>query len=141
MAIATTMMLRTVNHDRGTAPLYLLEAASTDVEDDRGVLTCCKNNDGREGEPTAWYRENGVFRPCAEFDWEAFSAGENGSSRSVSFDDVRRALTGMTEASKTEAAMRLVGAKVCARATAFAVLKRFPDNIVEDEKGKLWWKE
>jgi hypothetical protein len=50
--------------------VFILQHASDDVTDDRVVLTCPKNNDGDPGERGAWVRQNGLFAPVADFDWE-----------------------------------------------------------------------
>jgi hypothetical protein len=51
--------------------VWILQAASDDVTDERVVLTCCKNNDGELGPRSAWARRNGLFVP-SDIDWEAF---------------------------------------------------------------------
>jgi hypothetical protein len=42
------------------------------MEDDRIVFETVKINDGIPGKPTAWHRRNGLFVPCADFDWNEF---------------------------------------------------------------------
>lgn len=121
--------------------VFALEPASADVTDETVVLTCCKNNDGREGEPSAWYRRNGSFDPCEGFDMAAFLAGEEGGKGGVSWDAVAGALRCMRGATKPQAVRLLTQAGVCGRSAAYEALKRFPENIVEDEDGRLWWKE
>ena len=62
--------------------VFIMDAASNDASDDRVVWACCKNNNGKLGEQSAWYRSDGVFRPCPDFDWEAFNAeGESTMGR------------------------------------------------------------
>jgi hypothetical protein len=122
--------------------VFALEAASSDVSDDCVVLTCCKNNDGVEGPPSAWFRRNGLFEPNPGFDMEGFLEGPEPVPRgtSVPFAAIASALAGMCGESCGSAAARLTGAGLCSRATAYRILKQFPDNIVEDDRGKLWWK-
>ena len=60
--------------------VFVLEPASPDANDDTVVWTCAKNNDGREGCSTAWYRRNGLFEPAEEFDLDEFFAGEAGGA-------------------------------------------------------------
>jgi AAA domain len=64
----------------GSVPrcVFIMQAASDDVSDNRVVWTCCKNNDGELGKPSAWERCNGLFQPVHEFDWEAFNNPESG---------------------------------------------------------------
>jgi len=52
--------------------VFIMEAASDDGEDNRIVLSCAKNNDGSLPPQSAWYRENGIFLPCHNFDMEKF---------------------------------------------------------------------
>ena len=58
----------------GSVPrtVFVMQAASDDVTDNRVVWTCCKNNDGELGSRSAWERRDGLFVPNDFFDWEAF---------------------------------------------------------------------
>jgi hypothetical protein len=56
--------------------IFVMQPASNDVEDQRIVWTCCKNNDGESGPRSAWLRRNGLFQAVTEFDWEEFDRGE-----------------------------------------------------------------
>jgi len=58
----------------GSVPrtVFVMQAASDDVNDNRVVWTCCKNNDGELGNRSAWERRNGLFVPVEFFDWAAF---------------------------------------------------------------------
>jgi hypothetical protein len=58
----------------GSVPrtVFIMQAASDDVTDNRVVWTCCKNNDGELGHRSAWQRRNGLFVPAEFFDWDAF---------------------------------------------------------------------
>src|SRR5580700_5072634 len=58
----------------GSVPrcVFIMQAASDDVTDNRVVWTCCKNNDGELGRRSAWERCNGLFTPVQDFDWDAF---------------------------------------------------------------------
>jgi hypothetical protein len=52
--------------------VMVMRRASSDMEDDRIVFETVKINDGIPGKPTAWHRRNGLFVPCADFDWNEF---------------------------------------------------------------------
>jgi hypothetical protein len=123
--------------------VFALEPASSDLEDQAVVLTCCKNNDGEEGAPSAWIRRNGLFDPHPTFDMDTFLADEGGARKGkrVNFEAVAKALRGMQGETKTQAVERLTRAKVCEKSKGYAVLKQHPDHIIEDECGKLWWKD
>jgi hypothetical protein len=51
------------------------------VADERIVLTCCKNNDGELGPRSAWIRQNGLFVPTTNFDWDEFDHPESKSNK------------------------------------------------------------
>jgi hypothetical protein len=57
--------------------VWVLQSASDDVAEERVVLTCCKNNDGKLGERSVWMRRNGLFSPAENFDWETFDQPQN----------------------------------------------------------------
>jgi hypothetical protein len=67
----------------GSVPrcVWVVQAASDDVADERIVLTCCKNNDGQLGTRSAWERRNGLFVPVNGFDWEEFDHPEGKSNK------------------------------------------------------------
>lgn len=121
--------------------VFALEPASPDVTDPAVVLTCCKNNNGHEGEPSAWYRQGGRFDPNPGFDMAAFLNGDGSEGRGVAFAAVASALQGMAGETKSQAVKRLTDANVCRRTKAFQILSQYPENIVDDGDGKLWWKE
>lgn len=122
--------------------VFVLEPASNHSEDQTVVLTCCKNNDGREGMPSAWKRRNGLFDPAGDFDMEAFLAdGESSGSRNITFFSVANALRGMCGEKRTEVIARLVKAGVCARSRAYTVINEYAENIVEDTHGRFYWRE
>jgi hypothetical protein len=52
--------------------VWILQNASDLVTDNRVAVTCCKNNNGRLGDRTAWERDNGLWTPVTGFDWDAF---------------------------------------------------------------------
>jgi len=59
-----------------------MQSATDDVNETRVVLTCCKNNDGKLGERTAWARKNGLFAPVSDFDWEEWDSAGKAAKRS-----------------------------------------------------------
>ncbi|MDB4735349.1 AAA family ATPase [Akkermansiaceae bacterium] len=115
--------------------VFALEPASENTEDDRVVLTCCKNNDGIEGQPSAWHRKNGLFGECEDFDWEAFNAGEI-KEQGINLEAIRRVLSGTDWLTRAAAVKRLVDADVCKRSAGFNALVRFESNFEKDQSGK-----
>ena len=121
--------------------VFALEPASKDTEDDRVVLTCCKNNDGIEGSPSAWHRQNGLFGECEDFDWDAFDAGEV-KQQGITEEAMRGVLSGAGWLTKSAATSRLVDADICKRSAGFNALLRFNDHFENDETGKkIRWRE
>lgn len=71
--------------------VFILEPATSDMKDDRVILTTAKNNDGQDEEPaSAWHRRNGLFQPCEGFDWDTYWNGGAGGDarRKVTLDDL-----------------------------------------------------
>ncbi|MFT5108925.1 MAG: hypothetical protein ACI9UA_004570 [Pseudoalteromonas tetraodonis] len=120
--------------------VFAIEPATPDPEDDRVVVTCCKNNDGREGEATAWHRRNGLFASCADFDWDEFYADESsGPKGSITADQVKDAI-GSGGVTKSAAAKSLESATGKSRSSCFAALSRFNEAAI-DSTGKLYWRD
>jgi hypothetical protein len=69
----------------GSVPrcVFVMQAASDDVTDNRVVWTCCKNNDGEAGERSVWERCNGLFRTVCQFDWDAFDSPDSGKESGI----------------------------------------------------------
>jgi hypothetical protein len=76
----------------GSVPrcVWVIQAATDDVEDERVVLTCCKNNDGNLGARSAWVRKNGLFAAVREFDWDEFDS--NGTAKKLTWRDLPQIL-------------------------------------------------
>lgn len=115
--------------------VFALEPATNDTEDDRVVLTCCKNNDGTEGAPSAWYRQNGLFGECDDFDWEAFHCGEL-KQQGVTLEAIKGALSGAGWMTKSAAVSRLVDGGACKRSAGYNSLKRFSAHFEIDKSGR-----
>ncbi|BCU76557.1 hypothetical protein llg_12720 [Luteolibacter sp. LG18] len=120
--------------------VFALEPASNATADDTVVLTCCKNNDGKEGPPSAWHRRDGLFTPYPEFDMDGFLAGEDVKGRGIPLQALSKALSGMRFETRTQAVNRLCSHDLCSRSRAYSVLKEHPEHIIEDSEGRLTWK-
>ena len=118
--------------------VFVLESASTETTDDRLVFTCCKNNDGEEGQRTAWYRRNGLFAPCSDFDWEEFDKAEQPAGQ-ITSEQVREAV-GVGGVSRSDAAKELEENTGKSRATCFKALQTHMDYMEEDTQKKIYWK-
>ena len=72
----------------GSVPrcVWIMQAATDDTEDERIVWTCCKNNDGELGGRSAWTRQNGLFAPIRDFEWDDFDS--NGTGNRLSWEDL-----------------------------------------------------
>jgi hypothetical protein len=61
----------------GSVPrvVFVMQHASDEVTEERIVWTCCKNNDGKDLQRSAWVRQNGLFVPVLDFDWTGWDEG------------------------------------------------------------------
>jgi len=119
--------------------VFILEPASPDQEDDRLVWTCAKNNDGREGASSAWYRSNGLFAPCHDLDLDEFFGG-NCSREKITEATMRDALRGgVTKKRAKEKIQELTGCGDSAAYGALALGGRFKGMIDETPEGLLIW--
>ncbi len=86
------------SYSMGSVPrsAFFMLPASDDTNDERIVWECGKNNNGRMGARSAWFRRNGLFLPCADFDWESFDGdgATKGLRKSIEAKDVARLLEG-----------------------------------------------
>jgi len=121
---------------------YVMQAATTDTTDPRVVWTCCKNNDGEKGPRTAWRRENGIFTPCPDFDWEEFDNGPERQKQGLNRLHLREVFEGgAIKLPRAEAAKRLMASASCSKTTAYDALQatgRFADELKETA-GQLEW--
>ena len=125
----------------GSVPrcVFVMQAASDDVTDNRIVWTCCKNNDGEPGKRSVWTRCNGLFAPVDEFSWEAFDNPE-GEKREITAT-IMAEVFGNEELTRSEAKGRIM-AKGFGQAAAYRALEisgRFSSNLSETKKGRLKW--
>ena len=117
---------------------FVLQAASDDPEDDCVVWTCCKNNDGELGGRSAWHRENGLFTPATDFDWETFDAPA-GDRPTVKVTDVAAVLDNGRLLRKAELVKALEDRTSAGKSCCYAALKKF-DAHLEDVDGLWRWK-
>jgi len=123
---------------------FILQAASDDPEGKEFVFSCCKNNNGELGRPTAWRREGVRFvGPLEGFDWEAFkgggAAGKNvkieESHLEEVFDGGRKWIGKATAAKEL---MKMTGAGRAAAYNALDMRGRFGDRLrVNPANGEL----
>jgi hypothetical protein len=111
----------------GSVPrsVFIIQAAADDPEDPRIVFTCCKNNDGPLGKPSAWERGNGVFEAVMDFDWKEFYGSEK-SRRVITEEDMAALfrLDGRTRMlDLAKAAKELQDRTRASRATCYNALK------------------
>jgi len=114
---------------------FILEAATPEGTDNRVVFTCAKNNNGELGSSTAWYRRNGLFAPCEEFDWEGWENGEV-KRTPVELADLRVVFgAGNRDLRRKDAVDALLKQSGASRSTVYEALKldgRFKDHLSEN---------
>lgn len=107
--------------------VFILEPATADMQDDRVVLTCAKNNDGKPDTPaSAWHRRNGLFETCEGFDWDGYwnPGGGGDNRRKVTVDDLAAIFEdGGRTLKKKEAAQLLMDQTGLKRTVCYDALK------------------
>jgi hypothetical protein len=127
----------------GSVPrtVFVMQSATDDVEDNRVVWTCCKNNDGELGARSAWGRRNGLFTPVTDFDWVAFDAPGKDGRETISEADVR-AVFENGALTKAEAAKQLEVYTGAHRVSCYRALKpdgRFGKHLCFEGE-RIGWK-
>lgn len=129
----------------GSVPrsVFVIQAASEAPEDGRVVFTCCKNNDGPMGAPSAWERRNGLFQPVPDFDWDEFRGGTAGMEKRVTVTeaDLAAIFPNGSTVEKKRAVALLRERTGCGQSAAYNALSssgRFKDHLLENE-GFLNW--
>jgi hypothetical protein len=103
--------------------VWVMQAASNEPDDERIVWTCCKNFAGPMEKASAWRCCNGVFRPCEDFDWQAFYGSKSGSGkRGISEADVAAIFKGMMMLGKKRAVELLMERTGCVKSAAYAAV-------------------
>jgi len=129
----------------GSVPrcVFVIQPASDDTEDSRIVWTCCKNNDGELGARTAWYRRNGLFEPCPDFDFAAFDAPSGNGKIEITEDDLSGIFQGgglkLIRRKALELLMEETGCQKSAAYNALKATGRFGEHLSEAD-GILTWK-
>lgn len=102
---------------------FVMQHASGNPDDERVVWTCCKNNDGALGPPSAWERSNGIYVPVEDFDWDEFDAPPEGR-RTVTVLDMKAVLGetkgGLTRKECVDALRARTG---CSQSACYAAMK------------------
>jgi hypothetical protein len=129
------------SHVLGSIPrcAFVLQAASDEPDDDRVVFTCCKNNDGDMGKPSAWQRRNGLFAAVEGFDWEEFHTPP-ASRVKITAEHVAEALDhGDRAVPRKDAVAALMKVAQCESAAAYRALEvggRFKGRLREEGEAR-----
>lgn len=129
----------------GSVPrcVFVMQAASDEVTDNRVVWTCCKNNDGEAGERSVWERCNGLFRPVCGFDWDAFDSPESGKESGITKAQVAAVFQdGKLKLPRAKAVKKLMELTRKQKTPCYEALKisgKFGEHLEEGD-GLLVWK-
>jgi hypothetical protein len=121
---------------------FVMQHASDDPEDDRIVWTCSKNNDGELGGRTAWYRKNGLFVPCQDFDWESFDRPDSKRQKSITQAHMEKLFEGGRRLERKHAARELEEISTLKHTACYNALSltgRFSAHLRQDSEGLLYW--
>jgi len=126
----------------GSVPrtVFVMQAATDDVEDKRVVWTCCKNNDGELGPRLAWERHNELFEPVTNFDWDAFGGPD---AREVITQTDIAAIFKNGSLPRGEAVKKLRSNTGASQASCYRALSpggRFATHLRVEKRGRLVWK-
>ena len=129
----------------GSVPrcVFIMQPASNDTTDNRIVWTCCKNNDGQKGKRTAWRREDGLFTPVDDFDWDEFDDPPKGQQPTITEDTLRNLFQGRHGATRKTLAAELQEKTGCSQSTAYGSLSpngRFATHLSEAD-GLISWRD
>jgi hypothetical protein len=115
--------------------VFVMEHASDDVDEDRVVMTCSKNNDGQLGARNAWVRQNGIFEPVLGFDWKRWDKGEKGGL--FTFQEVPDIWRLNEIAVRREDLAKRIMEKGVSRATAYRRIDEAEkEGLIKFHKGK-----
>jgi AAA domain len=108
----------------GSVPrtVFIMQPASDDVNDNRVVLTCCKNNDGELGSRSAWERRNGLFVPVEFFDFDAFDHPPK-EKRGLKPEILREFLIKGREYDKSQIVTIVMDETGCQKSTAYNLVR------------------
>ncbi len=119
--------------------VFFLLPGSDDVQDDRVVFCCRKNNDGEFGADTAWHRRNGEFAPCADFDFEEFWNPSKGPRREITEQLMEDVFDGGKRMFARNALAEEIQERGFGRTAAYAAINRFKHRMKEKD-GLLSWR-
>jgi CheY-like chemotaxis protein len=123
---------------------FFLQPASPDMDDDRVIFDCGKSNNDRPLPMSAWIRANGEFKPCPDFDFDGWIAGEE-DGRKVVTEEVMSAVFHKhgPAIAKGDLVKLLQGEEGFSQATAYRAVSlagKFKDHLWETPLGLLAWK-
>jgi hypothetical protein len=120
--------------------IFILQHATDSVQEDRVIVTCCKNNDGQLGQRGCYRRSGGQWPLVTDFDWQAWdhplSQADKDKQNLVTEDDVRCVLL-PGPLSKGKAARALRELTNCGRTLSYDVFTqkgRFKNLLIFDPK-------
>lgn len=115
--------------------LIAVQLASNDVNEDRLVVTCLKNNNGQHGQRSAWLRKAAWFEPLPDFDFGQFdSAGEKHEAKARE-EHIRQLFKDERWLRRSKAVSMLMKIAQIKRSAAYEALKwdgRFGSILIED---------
>jgi hypothetical protein len=124
--------------------IWILQPASDDVLNKEVVSTCCKNNDGELGPRGAWVRDNGLWTPVVNFDWDKWDnpkkkkdTGSGVSEEAMNIVFANGAV--LTKQQAADALMKLTGLGKTVVYDALHLTKgKFAGRIFVNGKTMIW---
>jgi hypothetical protein len=127
--------------------IWVLQHATEAVDENRVVVTCCKNNDGELGPRSVWIRDNGLWTQVHDFDWDEWDNPDGDGAKEKGITDMAMANifdNGRIQLSVSDAVkalMKLTGFKQSACYKALDPKGRFKHHLQYNPRNKLLtWK-
>jgi hypothetical protein len=121
--------------------LIAVQLASNEVNEDRLVVTCLKNNNGPYGQRTAWLRKAAWFEPLPDFDLTKFDSGGEKHEAKVKEEHIRQLFKDERWLQRSKAVPMLEKIAQVGRSAAYEALKwngRFADMLTEHPEREEW---
>jgi hypothetical protein len=124
--------------------VFVVQPASMEIDDDKLVFDCAKSNNDQPLPASCWYRRNGEFTPCTEFDLDAWlNPPDEGGRRAITEEylaDLWRREGPTLSRNEAVALLKADGHSQATAYRAIALEGKFKDRLFVTENGRLGWR-
>jgi DnaB helicase-like protein/AAA domain-containing protein len=108
--------------------IFILQHATDSVQEDRVIVTCCKNNDGQLGQRGCYRRTGGQWPEITNFDWQAWdhprSLESENKKRHDYTEEVLQILADNKQLSKAQLVEQVMALAKIKKSTAYNMFDR-----------------